>query len=129
MSMCTDRFKHSKSLLLGLGLALGWVHGVCGTVVDTQPQSPAATFSELPAAQKAARASGKSSGPMLRCWQYGRLILEETGIAMPAAEKGVKALVFPRQGSARNSVYVFDLNQGVCTITETLLPAETAPAD
>ena len=66
---------------------------------------------------------------MLRCWQYGRLILEETGIAMPAAEKGVKALVFPRQGSARNSVYVFDLNQGVCTITETLLPAETAPAD
>ncbi len=92
---------------------------VCGTVVDKEQKVLDTALPDPPFAQSPPRPGGRGAGPTLRCWQYGRLVLEESGVALPFADKGIKPLVFPRQDGRADAIYVFDLNQGMCTITGT----------
>lgn len=120
MSMCAERPGRLKSILLGLGWLLGSAQAWSGTVVDQEQKSLGAGLPDSSMAQRLPRATG----PTLRCWQHGRLVVEETGIGLPSPERMPKALVFQRQDGGRDRIYVFDLNQGMCTMTETLPPAE-----
>ena len=116
MLMFAERLALTRLFFLGSMLAVVSVPAVCGTLVERDSKLAAAGIPDPPAAQKTPRSSSRT-GPVLRCWQYGRLILEESGVGLPAAAKGAQSLAFPRQGSGRESVYVFDLTQGMCTLT------------
>jgi hypothetical protein len=125
MLMFAEQSGLTRFIILGLALAMVSVPAVCGTLVERDSKLAAAGIPDPPVAQKAPRSSSRT-GPVLRCWQYGRLILEESGVGLPAAAKGAQSLAFPRQGSGRESVYVFDLNQGMCTLTGAAFVGDSA---
>ena len=122
--MCADRSSASRAAALGFALAVVCSEALGGTVVDREQKVLDTSLADSSSMQNAPRQSGRGAGPTLRCWQYGRLVLEESGVALPSAEKGMKPLVFPRQEGRADSVYVFDLNQGMCTITGTAPPSD-----
>lgn len=125
MSMFAEQSGLIRIFILGFALAMVSAPAVCGTLVERDSKLAAAGIPDPPVAQKAPRASSRT-GPVLRCWQYGRLILEESGVGLPAVAKGAQSLAFPRQGGGRESVYVFDLNQGMCTLTGAVPGADGA---
>lgn len=117
MSMFAERGTPCRLISIGFALALGSASSVGGTLVERDQKLVAAGIPDPPATSKTVRSTGRTAGPVLRCWQYGRLVLEESGVGLPTAAKGMQSLAFPRLGSGRDSVYVFDLNQGMCTLS------------
>jgi hypothetical protein len=53
--------------------------------------------------------------PTLRCWQDGRLIVEQAGVKLSDAPQG--AYVFKRRAANDTTVYVFDMKNGLCTLS------------
>lgn len=60
--------------------------------------------------------------PTLRCWQEGRLVLEQGGVSYAEAPAG--AHVFRRNGRHGQPVYVFDMKQGLCVLSHEAVGAE-----
>lgn len=67
-----------------------------------------------PDATPGSAAATPDGGPLLRCWQYGRLILEEPVAGTAVTVPGV-ALQLRGRGEARN-VQLLDLRTATCVI-------------
>jgi hypothetical protein len=67
-----------------------------------------------PDATSGSPAAAPDGGPLLRCWQYGRLILEEPVSGSAVTVPGV-ALQLRGRGDARN-VQLLDLRTATCVI-------------
>lgn len=107
---------------MALIAATGCALAVAGPVADREP-----SHAQVETPTSVARVLSKPAESILRCWQYGRLVLEESGVNPPLPDKAGRPLVFSRQDGRRDSVVVFDLQQGMCTITTAPPPAESKP--
>jgi len=53
--------------------------------------------------------------PVLRCWQYGRLVFEKAGVRPAEIPPG--AQVFRRTEREDQPIYVFDMANGMCVVS------------
>lgn len=61
--------------------------------------------------------------PTLRCWQEGRLVLEQPGLTL--AEQPPGAYVFRRRDSRGRPVVLFDMKHGLCVLSHEAVPPES----
>lgn len=76
---------------------------------------------DLPAAVSQ-RPTGEA--PTLRCWQEGRLVMEQAGITLDAAPPG--AHVFRRKDRNGQQLYLFDMKNGLCVLSHEATAIEPA---
>lgn len=72
----------------------------------------AAVKLERPAETK----TDEGKAALLRCWQYGQLILEEARLEVPAEALGATLKLRKAEGD-RAAVYLFDTKNATCLIT------------
>jgi hypothetical protein len=63
-----------------------------------------------------------TEAPTLRCWQEGRLVMEQAGVNL--AEKPPGALVFRKKDRNGAPVYVFDMKNGLCVLSHEAFATE-----
>lgn len=68
-----------------------------------------------PGVAAAAKARSAPSGQQIRCWQYGRLILEENGIVAPS-ESAAYALRMHAEDSRRTPLWLVNSGTATCLI-------------
>jgi hypothetical protein len=78
-----------------------------GNIVEGAPAAP--NRAEKPVGKKAA------NGYLLRCWQYGKLILEEQYV-MPPAGGDVKAARLKLNDQANQPLYLTETSNATCLI-------------
>ena len=78
---------------------------------DIKPSDSAA---EMAAARAAAKKEDMNAGSKLRCWQYGELLFEESGITGARLNKELNPLVFEREGSDRGDLLLVELGTATC---------------
>ncbi len=54
--------------------------------------------------------------PTLRCWQEGRLVLEQGGVQLAESPPG--AIVLRRKGRDGETLRVFDMKNGLCMLSQ-----------
>jgi len=108
----------SSARLLFAALALAvCAAGASGEIVQAPAKpSPGPSISppreDLPAAVNQRQAA---EAPTLRCWQEGRLVLEQPGVSFAEAPAG--AHVLRRNGRNGQPVYLFDMKHGLCVLS------------
>ncbi len=100
--------------ILALALAAAPVAGEIIAVPARPASGPAISppRDDLPAA---VNQRPGTEAPTLRCWQEGRLVLEQAGVSFAAAPDG--AHVFRRNGRNGQPVYLFDMKHGLCVLS------------
>jgi hypothetical protein len=53
--------------------------------------------------------------PTLRCWQEGRLVLEQGGVNLSEAPSGAHA--FRKKDRNGGTLYLFDMKNGLCVLS------------
>lgn len=114
----------ARVLLAALALAV-CAAGASGEIVQAPAKpSPGPAISppreDLPAAVNQRQAT---EAPTLRCWQEGRLVLEQPGVSL--AEVPAGAHVLRRNGRNGQPVYLFDMKHGLCVLSHEAVAPET----
>jgi hypothetical protein len=65
--------------------------------------------------------------PVLRCWQYGKLVFEKAGVK--PAEIPAAAQMFRKSERDESPVYVYDMNHSLCVVSNETTPAESPTAN
>ena len=84
------------------------------SLTATADIKPSESASEMAAARAAAKKDDMNAGSKLRCWQYGELLFEESGIAGARLNKEVSPLVFEREGDDRGDLLLVELGTATC---------------
>ena len=119
--MCSSARLALAALLVAAGPAVA--------EVVTQPQAaPAKPTISPPRADLPPAVSQRQANdlPTLRCWQEGRLVLEQAGVSFAEAPAG--AHVFRRNGRNGQPVYLFDMKHGLCVLSHEPVSADSALA-
>ena len=119
--MCSSARLALAALLVAAGRALGGVVPQRGVAPAGPPIPP--RRGDLPPAVSQRQASDL---PTLRCWQEGRLVLEQAGVSFAEAPAG--AHVFRRNGRNGQPVYLFDMKHGLCVLSHEPVSADSALA-
>ena len=118
-------FSSARLALAALWLAAGPALAEVVTQPEVAPARPTISppRADLPPAVSQRQASDL---PTLRCWQEGRLVLEQAGVSVAEAPAG--AHVFRRNGRNGQPVYLFDMKHGLCVLSHEPVSADSALA-
>ncbi len=58
------------------------------------------------------------AGSRLRCWQYGELLFEESGISGKADNRDIGSILFERQGNKQGRLHLVALGEATCLYEE-----------
>ena len=113
----------ARSLPAVLALALAALP-VAGEIVPVPAKPPSGPAISPPRADLPAAVNQRQSAdtPTLRCWQEGRLVLEQGGVSFVEAPAG--AHVFRRNGRNGQPVYLFDMKYGLCVLSHEAVGVE-----
>jgi hypothetical protein len=103
--------------LLAAALALAALPPAAAEIVQGQAKAPAGPAISPPREDLPAAVNQRTGteAPTLRCWQEGRLVLEQGGVNFAEAPAG--AHVFRRTGRNGQPVYLFDMKHGLCVLS------------
>jgi hypothetical protein len=59
-------------------------------------------------------ANVQSDGSSLRCWQYGNLIFEETGLRNRTMKSNTDTIIFEQQGAESKELVLMDIGTATC---------------
>lgn len=99
-----------------LGLAMAAAHAAAA------PEGKALVAPPAEGAPPAFNRKAPPEQPVLRCWQYGRLVFEKAGVR--PAEIPLGAQVFRRGDRDDQPIYVFDMTNGMCVVSHEAVAAE-----
>lgn len=110
-----------RPAILAMALAAGPAPGEIVAAPARPSPGPAISppRADLPAAVNPRQGT---DAPTLRCWQEGRLVLEQAGVSFAEAPQG--AHVFRRNGRNGQPVYLFDMKHGLCVLSHEAVAAE-----
>lgn len=106
-------------------LAFALAASVGAAEVVVAPSSPAAKPSISPPRADLPNAVSQRQAtemPTLRCWQEGRLVMEQSGVNLAEAPAG--AHVFRRKDRNGQPLYLFDMKHGLCVLSHEAVAAE-----
>jgi len=106
----------ARTLFAALALAVA-AAGASGEIVQA-PAKPSAGPAITPPRDDLPAAVSQRQGaeaPTLRCWQEGRLVLEQAGVSLAEVPPG--AHVLRRNGRNGQPVYLFDMKHGLCVLS------------
>jgi hypothetical protein len=93
------------TMVIGLAISATAIGGILGTT----PSAPSSA--NMPAERKAA-----PSSYLLRCWQYGRLILEEQYLLRPESVDMKAARLKVTDQRANQPIYLTETSNATCLI-------------